>query len=117
MFQVGNQYGKMSKRGKSLDKDMRERIKQLANGLMDSIDIDTLTSNQRINMLKAVLPYLLPKELSINGEMVNEEEQEIKPPAVIVFGDTKEYQAYNAMTEEEQDKMVEEASPLFNSKS
>jgi hypothetical protein len=59
----------------------------------------------------------LPKELSINGEVINEEEQEIKPPAVIVFGDTKEYQAYNAMTEEEQDKMVEEASPLFNSKS
>ena len=49
--------------------------------------------------------------------MVNEQEQEIKPPAVIVFGDTKEYQAYNAMTEEEKDKMVEEAPPLFNSKS
>ena len=27
MFQVGNQYGKMSKRGKALDKEMRERIK------------------------------------------------------------------------------------------
>ena len=53
MFQVGNQYGKMSKRGKALDKEMRERIKQLANGLIDSIDIDTLTSNQRINMLKS----------------------------------------------------------------
>ena len=26
--QVGNQYGKMSKRGKALDKEMRERIKQ-----------------------------------------------------------------------------------------
>ena len=36
MFQVGNQYGKMSKRGKALDKEMRERIKQLANGLIDS---------------------------------------------------------------------------------
>jgi hypothetical protein len=114
MFQVGNQYGKMSKRGKALDKEMRERIKQLANGLIDSIDIDKLTSNQRVNMLKALLPYLLPKELSINGEVVNEEEQEIKPPAVIVFGDSKEYKAYNQMCEEEKDKMVEEATPLFS---
>ena len=114
MFQVGNQYGKMSKRGKALDKEMRDRIKQLANGLIDSIDIDTLTSNQRVNMLKAVLPYLLPKELSINGEMVNDEEQEIKPPAVIVLGDSKEYKAYNEMSEEEKDKMAEKAPPLFN---
>ena len=70
----------------------------------------------RLNMLKAVLPYLLPKELSINGEVVNEEEQEIKPPAVIVFGDSKEYKAYNEMSEEEKDKMVEEATPLFGNK-
>lgn len=110
MFQVGNQYGKMSKRGKALDKEMRERIKQLANGLIDSIDIDKLTSNQRANMLKALLPYLLPKELSINGEMVNEDEQEIKPPAVIIFKDTKEYKAYNKMSEDEKDKMVDAAT-------
>ncbi len=110
MFQVGNQYGKMSKRGKALDKEMRERIKQLANGLIDSIDIDKLTSNQRANMPKALLPYLLPKELSINGEMVNEDEQEIKPPAVIIFKDTKEYKAYNKMSEDEKDKMVDAAT-------
>ena len=110
MFQVGNQYGKMSKRGKALDKEMRERIKQLANGLIDSIDIDTLTSNQRVNMLKALLPYLLPKELSINGEVINGEGQEIKPPAVIIFKDTKEYKAYNKMSEDEKDKMVDAAN-------
>jgi hypothetical protein len=114
MFQVGNQYGKMSKRGKVLDKVMRERIKQLANGLIDSIDIDTLTSNQRVNMLKALLPYLLPKELSINEEVVNKEEQEIKPPAVIIFKDTKEYKAYNKMSEDEKDKMVDAAN-VFSS--
>jgi len=62
----------MSKRGKALNKEMKERIKQLANRLIDSIDIDTLTSNQRANMLKTVLPYLLPKELSIKGEFINE---------------------------------------------
>lgn len=110
MFQVGNQYGKMSKRGKALDKEMRERIKQLANGLIDSIDIDNLTSNQRVNMLKALLPYLLPKELSINGEVVNEEVQEIKQPTVIIFKDTKEYKAYNKMSEDEKDKMVDAAT-------
>ena len=47
MFQVGNQYGKMSKRGKALDKEMRERIKQLANGLIYSIDIDNITFSVR----------------------------------------------------------------------
>ena len=67
-----------------------------------------------IDLSQTDLPYLLPKELSINGEVVNEEEQEIKPPAVIVFGDSKEYKAYNQMCEEEKDKMVEEATPLFD---
>lgn len=109
MFKSGNQYGKKSKRGKSIDKELKERLKKLANGLIDDISKDDLTKSQKVSLLKGLLPYLMPKEVA--REEV--EEIELKAPAVIVFGDTKEYQAYNAMTEEEQDKMLEEASPLF----
>ena len=60
---------------------------------------------------------LIWKYLFINVKTVlQKEEQEIKPPAVIVFGDSKEYKAYNQMCEEEKDKMVEEATSLFGNK-
>ena len=104
MFQVGNQYGKMSKRGKALDKEMRERIKELANCLIDDINIEELTKSQKVNLLKTVLPYLIPKETSVRSEE-QREEVSLTPPTVIVFGDTKEYQAYNSMTEVEKNNI------------
>ena len=42
MFQVGNQYGKKSKRGKSIDKEMKDKIRGLADGLIESINIQNL---------------------------------------------------------------------------
>ena len=94
MFQVGNQYGKKSKRGKSIDKEMKDKIRGLADGLIESIDIQELTTNQRIALLKAVIPYVLPKDISIQEDPV---EDTITAPTVIVFGDTEEYKAYQEL--------------------
>ena len=95
MFQVGNQYGKKSKRGKSIDKEMKDKIRGLADGLIESIDIQDLTTSQRIALLKAVIPYVLPKDTSIEED---NEADTISDPAIIVFGDTEEYKAYKELS-------------------
>lgn len=91
MFKTGNEYGKLSKRGKSIDKEMKDKIRDLSNRLIENIDIEELTPNQRIALLKAVIPYVLPKDTSIEE---GSSEEIITTPTVIVFGDTEEYKAY-----------------------
>jgi len=98
MFQAGNQYGKKSKRGKSIDKEMKDKIRGLADGLVESINTQELTTNQRIALLKAVIPYVLPKDTSIEEDT---ETDTISPPAIIVFGDTEEYKAYKELSDSE----------------
>ena len=99
MFKTGNEYGKLSKRGKSIDKEMKDKIKDLSNRLIESIDIQELTTNQRIALLKAVIPYVLPKDTSIEEDT---ETDTISPPAIIVFGDTDEYKAYKELSDSEE---------------
>jgi hypothetical protein len=98
MFKVGNQYGKKSKRGKSIDKEMKDKIRDLSNRLIESIDIEELTPNQRIALLKVVIPYVLPKDTSIEEDT---ESNTFSPPAIIVFGDTEEYKAYKELSTSE----------------
>lgn len=95
MFKTGNEYGKISKRGKSIDKEMKDKIRDLSNRLIESIDIEELTPNQRIALLKAVIPYVLPKDASTQEDSV---EDTITAPTVIVFGDTEEYKAYQELS-------------------
>ena len=102
MFQVGNQYGKKSKRGKSIDKEMKEKIRDLADGLIESIDIQELTTHQRIALLKAVIPYVLPKESSVEEDI---DPDSISAPTVIVFGDTEEYEAYKKLSNSDDNKL------------
>ena len=94
MFKTGNEYGKLSKRGKSIDKEMKDKIRDLSNKLIESIDIEELTPNQRIALLKAVIPYILPKDTSSEEDST---EDTIAAPTVIVFGDTEEYQAFQKL--------------------
>ena len=94
MFQAGNQYGKKSKRGKSIDKEMKEKIRVLGDGLIESIDIKELTTNQKIALLKGVMPYIIPKS-SITEEDI--EADTFSTPTVIVYRDTEEYKAYKEL--------------------
>jgi len=98
MFKTGNEYGKLSKRGKSIDKEMKDKIKDLSNRLIESINIQELTTNQRIALLKAVISYVLPKDTSVEEGSI---ENTITTPTVIVFGDTEEYKAYKELSIEE----------------
>lgn len=96
MFKTGNEYGKLSKRGKSIDKEMKDKIRDLSNRLIESVDIEELTTNQRIALLKAVIPYVLPKDRSIEE---GSSENTITTPTVIVFGDTEEYIAHKELND------------------
>ena len=114
MFKVGNNYGKFSKRGKSTDTEIKSRIKELANGIIDSINIEEMTRTQKVNILKACLPYLIAREI----QTFTEDNTDIPlfvdgAPKVVIFNDRKELDEYNAMSEEEQNKLGETPTEFF----
>ena len=91
MFKAGNNYGKFSKRGPSEDKEIKGKIKELANGIIDSINIDELTRTQKVNMLKACLPYLIAREISTLSDIAEDIPLFVDgPPKVVIFKDRKE---------------------------
>ena len=73
MFIKGNQYGSKSKRGKNkIDLELKNKLKELAEGIIEKIDIEELSKTQHIQLLKSVLPYLMPKEY-INDTYIQED--------------------------------------------
>ena len=116
MFKVGNNYGKFSKRGKAVDSEIKSKIKDLANNIIEDINIKEMSRTQKINLLKACLPYLIAREISTLSEIADNIGVEAKPPQVIVFGNREELDEYNNMSSEEQDKMCQDAPSFFNSK-
>ncbi|MGA0896104.1 MAG: hypothetical protein ACO3QK_02330 [Flavobacteriaceae bacterium] len=55
--------------------EVRTRLETLIEGLVNSIDIEELTPNQRIKMLQIALQYTLPRLQA----MVIKEENDIQP--------------------------------------
>ena len=54
--------GKKSKRGKArLGQELKERLEQLSNELIESINIEGLSSSDRVRLLGIVCSYILPK--------------------------------------------------------
>ena len=114
MFKAGNNYGKFSKRGPSEDKEIKGKIKELANGIIDSINIDELTRTQKVNMLKACLPYLIAREISTLSDIAEDIPLFVDgPPKVVIFKDRKELEEYNEMSEEEQNMIGETPTEFF----
>ena len=46
---------------KALFKEAKKKIEMLTNHLLDSIDVDLLSDNQKIAYLKAIQPFVMPK--------------------------------------------------------
>ena len=62
-FEQGNTFGKETKRGKNKSSDiLKSQLHNLANKVVDEFDLGKLTNNQRIQLIKAVLPYLISKQ-------------------------------------------------------
>jgi hypothetical protein len=54
--------GKKSKRGKArLGQELKERLEQLSNELIESIKIEELSCSDRVRLLGIVCSYILPK--------------------------------------------------------
>ena len=64
----GNTYGKTSKRGASKNTIViKEYLEKICNELIKDMNLGKLTNNQRINLVKAILPYLLPKKKEVEN--------------------------------------------------
>jgi len=65
-FEKNNTYGEQTKRGKNKSSELlKEQLHKIANTVVNELDLGRLTNNQRIQLIKAVLPYLISKQKTI----------------------------------------------------
>ena len=53
--------GQKSKRGKSIATEVRNKITEVAEELIRAIDIASLSNKDKVLYLKAIMPFILPK--------------------------------------------------------
>ncbi len=79
MFQKGNNYGSKSKRGKSkFNTELKEFLGDVSNNIIKEIDIKELSNYERIQFLRTILPYLIPKTKEVSHENIFEEQTMIQ---------------------------------------
>ena len=62
-FEKNNTYGEQTKRGKNKSSELlKEQLHKIANTVVNELDLGKLNNNQRIQLIKAVLPYLISKQ-------------------------------------------------------
>lgn len=65
-FEKNNKYGEKTKRGKNKSSELlKEQLHKIANTVVNEFDLGKLNNNQRIQLIKAVLPYLISKQKTI----------------------------------------------------
>ena len=65
-FEKNNTYGEQTKRGKNKSSELlKEQLHKIANTVVNELDLGRLTNNQRIQLIKAVLPYLISEQKNI----------------------------------------------------
>ena len=65
-FEKNNTYGVQTKRGKNKSSELlKEQLHKIANTVVNELDLGRLINNQRIQLIKAVLPYLISKQKNI----------------------------------------------------
>jgi hypothetical protein len=58
---TGSEAGKISKRGKSLNIDLRNDLKTLITHILKDLDYNTLSNTQKLRLLDIALKHSLPK--------------------------------------------------------
>jgi ribosome-binding ATPase YchF (GTP1/OBG family) len=98
MFLKNNNYGSKTKRGKArVDADLKAKLKDITNEILDSINVEELTRTQKMTFLKSSLAYLLPKEY-INETHIQEDLPLFisdDKPVVIAFNNAEQRAEYN----------------------
>lgn len=73
--ETGKLAGQKSVRGKNkVGSELRNKLKDLADHLIDSIDIHSLNNSERISLLRILVSYTVPK-LAIERPSLNNEER------------------------------------------
>ena len=79
MFQKNNKYGSKSKRGKSkFNTELKKYLGDVSNNIIKEIDIKELSNYERIQFLRTILPYLIPKTKEVSHENIFEEQTMIQ---------------------------------------
>jgi hypothetical protein len=69
MFKKGNNYGSLSKRGKGkFNTELKEHLEDISNNIVKELNIKDLSSYEKIQFLRTILPYLLPKRKETSTE-------------------------------------------------
>ena len=62
MFKEGNQYGKLTKRGQNkITTEVKQKLTALIDNIIDDLDVEMMTTNQKFKMLEMCLQYSIPK--------------------------------------------------------
>jgi len=85
---TGSEAGKISKRGKSLNIDLRNDLKTLITHILKDLDYNTLSNTQKLRLLDIALKHSLPK-LSIEQHITEEVPQDIQITFVDSSGNEK----------------------------
>jgi hypothetical protein len=85
---TGSEAGKISKRGKSLNIDLRNDLKTLITHILKDLDYNTLNNSQKLKLLDIALKHSLPKQ-SIEQHIVEDIPQDIKITIVDSNGNEK----------------------------
>ena len=70
--ETASEAGKKSRRGKAKNSsELREKLSDLTNDLIDTIDVSSLSQSERIALLRILATYTIPK---LKHEQVDENE-------------------------------------------
>jgi hypothetical protein len=85
---TGSEAGKISKRGKSLNIDLRNDLKTLITHILKDLDYNTLNNSQKLKLLDIALKHSLPKQ-SIEQHIIEDIPQDIQITIIDSNGNEK----------------------------
>ena len=85
---TGSEAGKISKRGKSLNIDLRNDLKTLITHILKDLDYNSLNNTQKLKLLDIALKHSLPKQ-SIEQHITDDIPQDIQITIIDSNGNEK----------------------------
>lgn len=77
--ETASEAGKKSRRGKAKhSSELREKLSDLTNGLIDTIDVSSLSQSERIALLRILATYTIPRLKHEQLEQVETKQFEIQ---------------------------------------